>query len=304
MSKETDELLHHADVIKVIRAVLITTGLRGDLLGEAVRDVEVKAWVATSRDRPDSIVRWKKICRKIAKRHGIDALRKRIAFQGTHLGLTGDADLHAASPDYRPGWDVPDANKAVKLLFLMIDEGVLPTDFDAYLDAVHAREPQAIMAREAGLSEKQYRKVLWTGRQLLMQRFSAAGLGSLAVVGVLYLVLLRNPQAPIAHHDTPTGMTDAAPSTPIAPRPAPPPKALVDTHPLDPAALRQQAEVAAYVQDWSRCLLLYREIDRLERDGGRKSEDLRSLCEESYAKTFKSILPLAPPGSSKPNPPR
>jgi hypothetical protein len=51
MSKETDALLHHPDVTKVIRAILMSTGLRQHLLDEGIQQVYADAWADNERHR-------------------------------------------------------------------------------------------------------------------------------------------------------------------------------------------------------------------------------------------------------------
>jgi RNA polymerase sigma factor (sigma-70 family) len=294
VSKETDDLLHHPDVLAVIRAVLRMTGMRSDLLEDGVQEVLTRAWAATAGDRPDTIDRWKKICRPIAKKYGIDELRKRTARQKRNVGLIGNPEDYASEKYVRPRWDERDARKALDLLSMMLDEGVLPRDFETYLDAIQAGEPYDKIAREAGLSDVAFRKQLFRARKRFGTRLALSGLGGLAVIGAIVLGYPYVDPHAVAHHPGPATSADAGPA---GARNAPPPSIMVDTHEPEIAALRAKAEAAAEAKNWRECATAFYDIAKLRREAAiamdaavpvSPPDALEATCDENFARSLNS----------------
>ena len=279
MSKETDALLHHPDVTRVIRAVLMSTGLRDHLLEDGIQQTYLLALKSTRKNPPDTILRWQKVCRAVAKKHGISELRKRIAHAKRNVGPTGDVDDHAANAGLRPRWEAHDAKKALEVLFLLLDEGVFPANFEAILDAVQAGEKHAEIARQAGLTEAAVGKRLWAARVVFRQRLLYAGLGGLAVVGMVYAAYMKVETNHVVRSDRPDAGTTLAPTSR-------PPEVLVDTHAAQIAAMRAEAEEAARKSQWQVCAKLFYGIDRLRGPSDAAVDPLKTRCDEEFARSL------------------
>jgi hypothetical protein len=181
-------------------------------------------------------------------------------------------------------WEERDAKKALDLLWMMLNDGTIPKDFEIYLDAIQAGEPQEKIALEAGMTHDRFRAQLWTVRGEFLARCTAVGLGGLATLMVLSLVREHIEASSVAHHKPTPVHVDAGPT-------APAPEVLVDTHKAELDALRTQAEAAVQTQKWTECHEIYGQTDVIERavnDAGEPMGPTRHTCEEAYFRSLDS----------------
>jgi len=279
MTAETDKLLHHADVLKVILAVLTVYGMRGEAKRDGSQEVLTRAFAAKGK-RPETVEEWKRLIRKVASRYGIDELRKRKTWEKLHVDVPDQADAYSSAANYRPRWDERDARKGVDLLWMMMDEGLLPKDFDVFLDGISAGVSQRELALEAGMPEELYTKQQWRGRQRFMAKLSAVGLAGLMVVGAFFFVFIYVDPNRIAHHGTDV-LADAGPPGPGGGREPLPPQVMVDTHKAEVAKLRAQIGEAASAKDWKKCMTLYVALDSIEPED--PTDQVKRACENGLS---------------------
>jgi DNA-directed RNA polymerase specialized sigma24 family protein len=289
MSRETDKLLYHPEVTKIVYAVLRASGMREQLLEDGHHDVCERALCASNR--PDTLEGWKKLARKVAKAYGIDKIRERTTVGRTrdHAGPTDKADDHDANAGYRPRWTLHDAKKAIDIVWVMIDAGALPQDFEQFLDAVQAGTPHEEIAKEMGLSPERYRKALWKGRTDIMAALTKAGLGSLAVAGVIFFLVTRLAPTPVAeNHVVPMVLPDADTPGPLDEREELPPSIAVDVHKTEADKLRAFIEIDVMNGEWGACVSLYERLDTVYPDAGKVEDPVRKQCEREFARTLNS----------------
>jgi DNA-directed RNA polymerase specialized sigma24 family protein len=169
----SEALFYDARVIKVIRAVLRSTGIRQEedlqdwtqtVLEKCIR--QVRASGRPPKDVTEAI----KIARRIAKRVGIDELRKRVRRGKVALPATDKADHHAK--EVGPSIDVVDKKKIVAAL-----QEVLTEEQEERLVDEGSGVPKSQMAKDDGLSDEALYKE--------MQRAKVRALAKLAGYGVI-----------------------------------------------------------------------------------------------------------------------
>jgi DNA-directed RNA polymerase specialized sigma24 family protein len=150
----SEALFYDPAVIKVIRAILVSTGIRAEHdLEEATHEV-VLACIQQVRKTgrpPKDVAEAIAIARPIAKRKGAGWARTRIRRGKSNLGLTGDADEHAREPD--PSLDPVDKER-----ILLAIQNVLKDEEIAALSDVGVGVSQAELAAESGMSPAAKRK--------------------------------------------------------------------------------------------------------------------------------------------------
>jgi len=184
-----EELFYDRAVIKVIRAVLKATGVRGkqdleDLTGDVV--VDCIEYVRKTGLPPENVAEAIAIARPIAERTGIDWVRKRVRHGKSDQGPTQDADKHAREP--QRSVDPVDRKK-----ILLAIRKVLNDEEIAALTDVSVGVSQAELAAERGTSPAATRKQMQRLREKALAVMHSKGFkvsgGFAALVGGVAMVL-------------------------------------------------------------------------------------------------------------------
>lgn len=167
----SDGLFYDPAVLKVIRAILVSGGIRAEHdLEDAIGEV-VLACLEHVRDRgrpPGNVAAAIAIARPIARADGVDAARKRARRGKRNQGLTAEADEHAREP--QPSIDpVDEARMLSAIRQVLKDEQI-----EALAD-VGAGVPQAELAVEGGASHAAMRKRVQKSREKALGALSAKG---------------------------------------------------------------------------------------------------------------------------------
>jgi DNA-directed RNA polymerase specialized sigma24 family protein len=185
----SEALFYAPAVLKVIRHVLVSTGVRGKQdLEDVTADVVVDCieHVRKTGRPPENVAVAIAIARPIAERRGIDWVRKRVRHGKSDQGPTEDADKHAREPQHSV--DPVDRKK-----ILLVVREVLSDDEIAALTDVAAGVSQAELAAERGTSPAAGRKHMQRLREKVRvvmhsKGFKVSG-GFAALVGGVALVL-------------------------------------------------------------------------------------------------------------------
>jgi hypothetical protein len=150
----SDDLFYEPAVLKVIRAILVSGGIRSepdleDAIGEVVLACieHVRETGRPPKDVPEAIA----IARPIARGDGLDAARKRARRGKSHHGLTAEADEHAR--ERQPSIDPVDEARMLSAI-----RQVLKDDQIEALADVGAGVPKAELAAESRASQAATRK--------------------------------------------------------------------------------------------------------------------------------------------------
>jgi DNA-directed RNA polymerase specialized sigma24 family protein len=206
----SDDLFSHPAVLKAIRAILVSGGIRAEPdLEDAIGDV-VLACLEHVRDRgrpPEDVKAAIAIARSIARADSIDAARKRARRARRNQGLTAEADEHAREP--RPSIDPVDEER----MLLAVRQALKDEQIETLAD-VGAGVPQAELAAERHASPAATRKRVQRSREkalvalgakgyLIAGGFAALLAGTIAV----YLGVQREPGT-VGSGWRPTGAAD------------------------------------------------------------------------------------------------
>ena len=188
-----EDLFYDPAVIKVIRAVLKSTGVRGkqdleDLTGDVV--VDCIEYVRKTGLPPENVAEAIAIARPIAERTGIDWVRKRVRHGKSDQGPTQDADKHAREPPRSV--DPVDRKK-----ILLAIRRVLNDEEIAALTDVSVGVSQAELAAERGTSPAATRKQMQRLREKALAVMHSKGFkvsgGFAALVAGIAVVLYAGP---------------------------------------------------------------------------------------------------------------
>lgn len=172
---DTDALLHHPDVVRVIRAILVQFGIHDQDLEDGIADVQKKALESKPKGkRPTTIADWKKLVRKIAPNVGRDILRKLYARGQWNSGPTDGADDHAASDG-----SLLEPHELALIRSIVEEvrrEQAGGKHTDVMLAGMMTGAPPREMAKEAGIPSGQMRKKTSDLRILLRGRLLAVGI--------------------------------------------------------------------------------------------------------------------------------
>jgi DNA-directed RNA polymerase specialized sigma24 family protein len=167
----SDGLFYDAAVLKVIRAVLVSKGIRAEQdLEDAIGDV-VLACIEHVRDTgrpPQDVPGAIAIARPVARARGIDAARKRARRAKRNQGPTADADEHAL--EQPPSIDPVDEERMLAAI-----RQVLKDDQIEALSDVGAGVAQAELAAESRASAAAMRKRVQKSREKALGALSAKG---------------------------------------------------------------------------------------------------------------------------------
>jgi DNA-directed RNA polymerase specialized sigma24 family protein len=185
----SEELFYHPAVLKVIRHVLMSAGIRDKQdLDDVTADVVVDCieYVRKTGRPPENIAVAIAIARPTAERRGVDWVRKRVRHGKIDQGPTEDADKHAREPQRSV-----DPVDRKRILLAMREE--LSDDEIAALTDVAAGVSQAELAAERGTSPAAGRKQMQRLREKVRvvmhsKGFKVSG-GFAALVGGVAVVL-------------------------------------------------------------------------------------------------------------------
>jgi hypothetical protein len=167
----SDGLFYDPAVLKVIRAILVSGGIRAeqdleDAIGEVVLAC-IEHVRGTGRP-PEDVAGAIAIARPIARGDGIDAARKRARRGKSNQGLTAEADEHAREP--QPSIDPVDEARMLSAI-----RQVLKDDQIEALADVGAGVPQAELAAERRASQAAMRKRVQKSREKALGALRAKG---------------------------------------------------------------------------------------------------------------------------------
>jgi hypothetical protein len=200
----SEALFYDPAVLKVVRAILASRGIRGeqdleDGIGEVVLACieHVRRTGRPPEGAEEAIV----IARSIASAHGVDEARKRLHRSKSNAGATADADEHAQQRP--PSLDPVDQERMLGAI-----RQVLRDDEIRVLADVGAGVPQTELAAETGTAPATQRKRTEASRDKAMRALGARGYwlaggfaALLAGVGaVIYAGAFRTPGDP-THND-------------------------------------------------------------------------------------------------------
>jgi hypothetical protein len=171
-----EELFYHRDVLRVIRAVLVSKGVR-DELEDHIHDVVVKGITrvrGTGRP-PANVAEAIAIARPIAGDYAIDVVRKRAGRSKTDQGQTADADEHAHDPG--PKVDPVDEKRMIEAIRAELGEAKMEDFIDLGSGASHAE-----LAADRGIAPAAGRKRTERDRKTAL---NALGVGRYVLVGGL-----------------------------------------------------------------------------------------------------------------------
>jgi hypothetical protein len=193
-SSMSEALFNSPEVRKVIRAVLVSKGVRDDLENEIEAVVLKCIEQVRKTGRPPADVKEAiALARAIAETHGDDQVRKRARRAKANTGSTDQADEHAAPPSSQ--LDPNDVKRLVMTAgeVLGSDPQMVAT-FQGIADGV----PQNVLADEQGISHAAMRKRVEKVRKTFFERLTKRKLLVLVPAGaiaalVLWAVFFRNP---------------------------------------------------------------------------------------------------------------
>jgi hypothetical protein len=167
----SEALFYHPTVRKVIRAVLVSKGIRAEPdLEDAINEVVLACieYVHRTGRPPKDVAEAAAIARRIASADGIDAARGRRRRSKSNQGLTGDADAHA--PERSPSVDPVDQGR----MLAAVRPALTPQQLEALAD-VGAGVAQAQLAAESGTSPAAMRKRVQASREKALRALAAKG---------------------------------------------------------------------------------------------------------------------------------
>ena len=246
-------LFRHPDVVKVIRAVLMSKGIsHEDPLADGIADVIAKAHARVMKTgRPPADVKEAiPIVRSIAEKHTSGMRRDYARGKKVIAGPTGEADEHA--PESIGGMAPSDAKRIVQAVVEELAAGGAVTTLDTLHD-IGAGVPQNELADEQGISPAALRKRVQTTRERVIERLTRQKLIGLVSAGVaigalgiaiFFFVRSHNPEQEAQH--TPAPAPSAVPSqVPVVVMPTPEER--------EARQYRDRAKVLCARQSWGEC---------------------------------------------------
>jgi hypothetical protein len=192
----SDGLFYDAAVLKVIRAILVSKGIRSeqdleDAIGEVVLACveQVRDTGRSPKDVPGAIA----VARPIARAEGIDAARKRARRGKSNQGPTADADEHAR--EQPSSIDPVDEERMLAAIRQVLKDDQIEALSDVGAGVAHAdlaadsRTSPAVMRKRVQRSREKALGALRTKGYLVAGGFAALLAGSIAV----YIVSEREP---------------------------------------------------------------------------------------------------------------
>ncbi len=197
----SEALFYDPAALKVVRAILVSSGIRGTQdLEDAIHAVVLKSieHVRRTGRPPETVDEAIAIARPIAKTRGLDEARKRVRRGKANAGLTGEADEHAREP--QPSLDPVDKERMLGAI-----GQVLKDDQIELLADVSVGVSQAELAAESGTAPTATRKQAQRSRAKAMGALGARGYwvaggfaALIAGASALYVGVWRG-EPPVAH---------------------------------------------------------------------------------------------------------
>ncbi len=249
-TQDTDALLNHPDVVRVIRAILRQYAWQDQDVGDGVGDVQKLALEKTQPGkRPTTVDAWKSLVRLVAYDYVFDLLRKIYTHGKRDMGLTDGADDHAAPSSKL---DPADRAKVRALMEQVQRERAGGKHTDVMLDGLMTGAPPREMAQDAGINPAAMRKQSSSFRALLQTRLGKVGITAAALAALVLAVRGAEEGWDAYQSSQQTFDSEAIP---------PPPGIMVDQPPrprdipnADKAAvLRDKALAECAQKDWLHC---------------------------------------------------
>jgi DNA-directed RNA polymerase specialized sigma24 family protein len=181
---DTDALLHHPEVVRVIRAIVLEFGIRDQDAEDGIADVQMRALETTEpRDRPTDVRGWKALVRKVAYNVGREIVGRLCRRGKVNAGPTDGADEHATKSE-RSILE-PHERAAIRAIVedvLRAQAGGKHTG--VMLAGMMTGAPPREMAQEAGIPSSQMRKQSSAFREMMRSRLVQAGV-SIALITLL-----------------------------------------------------------------------------------------------------------------------
>jgi hypothetical protein len=184
---DTDALLHHSEVLRVIRAIAIEFGIRAEQdIEDFVGDVQKRALETTPPgERPTDVPGWKALVREVAYNVGRETVKMLCRRGKYNIGPTDRADDHATKSSQ--SILEPHERAAIRAIVEeVLREQAGGRHTGVALAGIMTGAPPREMAKDAGISPGLMRKQTSKLRKVLRNRFVMAGI-ALAGVSVLAL---------------------------------------------------------------------------------------------------------------------
>jgi len=248
--ENTDALLHHPDVLRVIRAIFMAFGFLPQDIEDGIGEVEKRALEKNPPGkRPTTVEGWIKVARQQAYDVAREWLRMHYSHGKRDVGLTDGADDHAL-----PDSDLLDPYDRAMVRQVMEEvrrELAGGKHTDVMLEGLMTGAPPREMAKDAGIKPAQMRKATSEFRSLLRSRLAVVGI-SLAGAA---LICWGSVEAYEFHQEQVQGQSfdaNCAVPPPVQMRDEPP--RVRDLPPEDKAAeLRERGLAECAQKDWVHC---------------------------------------------------
>jgi hypothetical protein len=173
--EDTDALLHHPDVLRVVRAIFVAFGFRDYDIEDGTGEVEKRALEKNKPgERPTTVEGWIKVARQQAYDVAREMLRTHYSRGKRNAGLTDGADDHA-SPDS----NLLDPNERARVREVVDEvrrEMAGGKHTDVMLAGLMTGAPPREMAKDAGIKPAQMRKATSEFRGLLRSKLAVVGI--------------------------------------------------------------------------------------------------------------------------------
>jgi hypothetical protein len=182
---DTDALLHHHEVVRVIRAIMLEFGIRApEDVKDGIADVQTRALEVTPPgERPTDIRGWKALVRKVAYNVGREIVDRLCRRGKLNAGPTGKTDAHGA----KSARSILEPHERATIRAIVEDvlrEQAAGQLTDVLLAGMMTGAPPREMAQDAGIPSSQMRKKSSAFRDMMRNRFVRAGL-SVAAIALL-----------------------------------------------------------------------------------------------------------------------
>jgi hypothetical protein len=266
-------LLHHPEVVRVIRAIMMLFRIPEQDLEDAIGDVQQRALETTPpAERPTDIPGWKALVRKVAYNVGREKVKALCRRGKYNKGPTDGADDHAKS-----SLSILEPHERAKIREIVeevVREEAGGKHTSAILGDLIAGAPPRETAKDAGIPSSQMRKKTSKLRELMRNRFVQAG------IGVAAFALLVGGGVTLWEHQQQVELEESFDANCAPPRTShrsverlP----LYDLPPEDKAAnLRDQAAGECAAKQWIECA---RDLDMAQAwdPSGEKLPEVRAM---------------------------
>jgi hypothetical protein len=193
----SDALFYDRAVLKVIRAILVSTGIRGeqdleDGIGEVV--LACIEHVRSTGRPPKDVAEAIAIARPIAGRDAVDAARMRARRRKSNEGSTAEADAHAGA---QPRIDPVEQERVLGIVGQVLKDHEIEALSDLGAGVAHKE-----LAAERGTSPAAMRKRVQKSRKTVLSALSARGYavagGFATLLAVMVAVYVSSRSVPDA----------------------------------------------------------------------------------------------------------